>query len=93
MRRGKIVVSELGVVPSAVRLRLLHWIGRCNAAPRHAFMTPEGVVIALTNPRTKRRTVLRSEDGELELPDYEFVFSMSDAVRMAAATADGGRGE
>jgi uncharacterized protein (TIGR02677 family) len=93
VRRGKIVVSELGVVPSAVRLRLLHWIGRCNAAPRHAFMTPEGVVIALTNPRTKRRTVLRSEDGELELPDYEFVFSMSDAVRMAAATADRGRGE
>jgi len=93
LRRGKLVVSELGVVPSAVRLRLLHWIGRCNASPRHSFMTPEGVVIAMTNPRTARRTILRSEDGDLELPDYEFVFAMEDAARMAAAAAEGGRGE
>jgi uncharacterized protein (TIGR02677 family) len=93
LRRGKLVVSELGVVPSAVRLRLLHWIGRCNASPRHSFMTPEGVVITMTNPRTARRTILRSEDGDLELPDYEFVFAMEDAARMAAAAAEGGRGE
>lgn len=93
VQRGRLVVSELGVVPSSVRMRLLHWIGRCNAAPRHSFMTPEGVIITMTNPRTERRTVLRSEDGELHLPDYEFIFAMSDAVPAAAAAAEGGRGE
>ena len=95
LERGRLRISELGYVPAPSRMRLLGWIGRCHSAPNHQFVTPEGVLIALTNPRTQERTVLVSDDGELHLPDYELVFALTDAMREAAAAAlaEGGRTE
>jgi uncharacterized protein (TIGR02677 family) len=79
--RGKLFISDLGTVSSKNRLRLLYWIGRCsNAAPNYTFMTPEGMKIAITNIRTSDRANLVSEDGELQLPDYELIFTVDEAV-------------
>jgi uncharacterized protein (TIGR02677 family) len=79
--RGKLSISDLGVVSSKNRLRLLYWIGRCsNAAPNYTFMTHEGMRIAITNIRTLGRAKLVSDDGELELPDYELIFTVDEAV-------------
>ncbi|TJY42232.1 TIGR02677 family protein [Cohnella pontilimi] len=88
--RGRLRISELGTVSVQTRIRLLHWIGRCNSAPNHAFVTPEGVRVAMMNAKTKERTELISEDGELHLPDYEFVFALTEAARQAAVTTEGG---
>ncbi|WP_223836557.1 TIGR02677 family protein [Paenibacillus oceani] len=88
--RGRLRISELGTVPPKTRLRLLQWIGRCSSAPKHAFVTPEGVRIAMLNSDTPERTVLVSEDGELHLPDYELAFALTDAVREVAAAGEGG---
>jgi uncharacterized protein (TIGR02677 family) len=90
VERGRLKVSELGVVPSATRLRLLQWIGRCNSAPLHTFVTPEGVKITMTNAKTEQRTMLVSEDGELDLPDYEFVFTLTDAAFREATAGEEG---
>ncbi|MEB3103194.1 TIGR02677 family protein [Ferviditalea candida] len=90
MEKGAFRISELGPVPMKTRLRLLHWIGRCTSAPKHMFVTPEGVKIAMTNAGTTERTVLISEDGELHLPDYELVFALTEAAREVAATTEGG---
>ena len=89
VEQGKLRISELGPVPAQTRMRLLGWIGRCHAAPKHQFVTPEGVRIALLNPHTKERTVLVSDDGELHLPDYELAFALTDATLEAAATMEG----
>jgi uncharacterized protein (TIGR02677 family) len=90
VERGRLRISELGMVSSQTRLRLLYWIGRCNAAPNHAFVTPEGVRIAMKDAMTTRRTTLLSEDGALDLPDYELVFALTDAAREVAASTEGG---
>lgn len=82
---GKLKLSSLGTVTAKMRLRLLYWIGRCSAAANHSFVTPEGLRVALRNAGTQSRTALVSEDGALELPDYELVFAVSDALREAAA--------
>lgn len=93
VERGRLQISELGQVTVQMRLRLLQWIGRCTSAPKHTFVTPEGVRIEMLNPRTTGRAVLRSEDGELHLPDYELAFGLTEAVREAAAAIEGSAGE
>jgi uncharacterized protein (TIGR02677 family) len=92
VERGRVKMSELGVVPAQTRLRLLQWIGRCSAAPSRSFVTPEGVRITMTNAGTAERTVLVSEDGELHLPDYELTFVLTE-VAAAAALEDAGAHE
>lgn len=84
---GRLQLSKLGTVTAKARLRLLYWIGRCSAAANHAFVTPEGLRVAIRNPGTASRTTLVAEDGELELPDYELVFALNDAFREAAAAS------
>jgi len=84
---GELKLSSLGTVSAKTRLRLLYWIGRCTAAAGHAFVTPEGVRVAIRNPGTAERTVLVAEDGELDMPDYELVFTASGAFREWAAAA------
>lgn len=85
LQRGRVHMSELGHVTAKERLRLLSWIGRCKTAGRSfAFVTPEGVRIQMTNPRTEERTTLHSEDGELEMANYEFstLVDISERERM-----------
>lgn len=89
--KGRIRISDMGIVPSQTRLRLLYWIGRCiSAGKSHSFVTPEGVRIQMTNPQTHERTVLVSEDGELHMADYELIFMLTDAAREAAAAREEG---
>ncbi|MCU6708693.1 TIGR02677 family protein [Paenibacillus sp. J5C_2022] len=88
LRRGRVRISELGVVTTKERLRLLQWISRCMTAGRtHAFVTPEGVRIRLAHTRAVERTVLRSEDGELEMADYELYFTLAEAESLQEAAA------
>ncbi|GIP33370.1 TIGR02677 family protein [Paenibacillus sp. J2TS4] len=89
VERGRLRISDLNVVPSTTRLRLLQWIGRCSTSPSHSFVTPEGVKVAMTNAKTAERAVLVSEDGELYLPDYELVFTFIGSALEAAATREG----
>lgn len=89
VERGRARISEMAVVPSVTRLRLLHWIGRCTASPSRSFVTPEGVKVEMINAETKEQAVLVSEDGELHLPDYELVFTFIGASLEAAAAREG----
>lgn len=95
LRRGAFHLSELES-PITVRLRkqLLHWIGRCIAAEKHAIRTSEGVWIRLLNPTTEQRTVLICEDGDLHMPDYHFLFQFEshqqEEFAESAAAAEGG---
>jgi uncharacterized protein (TIGR02677 family) len=88
--RRALRISDLGPVTVQTRLRLLQWIGRCTSSIKHSFVTPEGVKITMMNPGTKDRTILSSADGELQLPNYELVFELTDAVREVAVTTEGG---
>lgn len=94
VEQGSLRISELGVITAATRLRLLQWIGRCSSAPKHTFVTPEGVRITIKNVNTSKRAVLLSEDGELHLPDYELVFFLTEAMQEVmlevAVTREGG---
>lgn len=72
---GDLRISEMKEVTVEVRILLLQWIGRCHMSKNHIFDTADGIRVQLINAQTSERTVLKSEDGELELPNYEFVFS------------------
>lgn len=85
LQRGSLRVSELETVTAQERLRLLQWIGRCmSASGSHSFMTPEGVRIRLSEAQTTERTVLRAEDGDLEMANYELHFMLTEAAAEAA---------
>jgi TIGR02677 family protein len=91
LERGRVRISEMGVVTAKERLRLLQWIGRCMTAGKtYTFVTPEGVRIRMSNPRTDKRTILYAEDGELEMADYELHFMLTNtaAALEAAASAE-----
>lgn len=86
--KGTVRISELGTVSGKERMRLLQWIGRCKTAgSSRSFVTPEGVRIRMCNPNTKERTILHAEDGELEMADYELVFTLTEAAMGEAAAA------
>lgn len=81
LERSSVKVSELGPVTARERLRLLQWIGRCMTTGNgHSFVTPEGVLIRMSNPRTEERTILHAEDGELEMANYELHFRLTEAA-------------
>lgn len=97
LKRGCVRISEMGSITARERMRLLQWIGRCMMAARgnYTFVTPEGVRIRMSNPRTKERTVLQAEDGELEMANYELFFMLAEAgdgaTAEAAAASEGGQ--
>ncbi|WP_435923411.1 TIGR02677 family protein [Paenibacillus sp. DYY-L-2] len=81
VERGAVHISEFGPVTAKERMRLLQWIGRCmNAGNSHAFVTPEGVRIQMSNPKTTERTILFAEDGELEMANYKLHFTLTEAA-------------
>ncbi|WP_308637328.1 TIGR02677 family protein [Paenibacillus silvisoli] len=90
LRRGQVQMSELGVLSSQERIRLLQWISRCmTAGTSRSFVTPEGVRIRLSRPRVAGdRTMLYAEDGELELENYELHFTLTEAYVEAAASGE-----
>lgn len=89
LQRGRVSISELGVISAKERLRLLQWIGRCiTVGTSHSFVTPEGVRIQMSNSRTLARTVLVAEDGELEIADYELTFTLMEIEQEASAARE-----
>lgn len=88
LRRGRVRISDLGEVTAKERMRLLQWIGRCmTAGGTYSFVTPEGVRIRMSNPRTEERTIMYAEDGELEMANYELYFMLTEAAGGAIAEA------
>lgn len=74
VRQGRLTVSGLGSVPAALRYRLLQWIGQCMGNKTKTIRTVDGVEIKLVPPSGGERTILKCEDGELEMPDYTMIF-------------------
>lgn len=88
LRRGRVRISDLGEVTAKERMRLLQWIGRCmTAGGTYSFVTPEGVRIRMSNPRTEERAIMYAEDGELEMANYELYFMLTEAAGGAVAEA------
>ncbi|MDQ8735042.1 TIGR02677 family protein [Paenibacillus sp. LHD-38] len=90
LQQGQVRMSEFGVLSSQERIRLLQWISRCmTAGTSRSFITPEGVRIRLSRPSVaSERTMLYTEDGELELENYELHFTLTDAYVEAAASRE-----
>lgn len=74
IRRGQVMMSELGTISTLERQLLLSWISRCLSNKHLQFQTPDGIKIAMPNVPLLDRTVLNCEDGQLEMPNYTLFF-------------------
>lgn len=72
LQKERFSVSDLQDVSHSLRNLLLYWIGRCSSHPSRTMDTPNGVRITLYFPEQDERTILKSDDGELEMPDFTF---------------------
>lgn len=75
IERRRFRLSELDRLSVPMRKLLLYWISRCLNSPSHKFHTPDGIQVEMIFPEEGARTTLRSEDGVLELPDFQFKVS------------------
>lgn len=72
---GNIInVAELPVIEPHVRVALLGWIARGCASPDRTAKTQKGRTFRLVYPEDGKRCVLKSMDGNLEMPAYTLVF-------------------
>ncbi|MEN6414791.1 MAG: TIGR02677 family protein [Veillonellales bacterium] len=71
----RIVLADLPEVDPFVRKTLLVWITRCMQNKERRIQTETGRSIRLLDGVRGSRTVLRSTDGELEMPNYILEFS------------------
>lgn len=71
---NRIVISGLPVIETQVRKMLLTWIGKSMASKGSQVKTDFGMTVKVTI-RNENRTILRAEDGSLEMPDAELIFS------------------
>ncbi len=85
VQAGELTISDLQDVPPALRYQLLYWIGQCMGSRSGTIRTAEGVQIRLVPPPGGRRTLLRCEDGSLDMPDYTLIFSDPSGQLMAVA--------
>ncbi|WP_223829883.1 TIGR02677 family protein [Paenibacillus arenilitoris] len=69
---GKVRISDMPLLKSKERMRLLQWIGRCTATASKAFITADGYRISLVIPgdEAEEDAILRSEDGNLMMRNY-----------------------
>ncbi|PLR79074.1 TIGR02677 family protein [Bacillus sp. V3-13] len=74
MHDNRIQISELPTIEPFVRKMLLTWIGKSMAGKDQKVKTDFGmtVEVALNN---EKRVILQAEDGALEMPDAELIFS------------------
>jgi len=66
-------LSELDKLNQPLRKLLLYWISRCLNSPSRRFHTPDGIQVKMILPENGERTTLYSEDGILDLPDFQFI--------------------
>lgn len=76
MKNNRIQISELPVIEPFVRKMLLTWIGKSMATKEQKVKTDFGMTVKVTLDE-HNRVYLRSEDGMLEMPDAELIFSES----------------
>ncbi|SMF90192.1 TIGR02677 family protein [Paenibacillus uliginis N3/975] len=69
-------ISNLERITTSTRIQILQWISRCLNSPKWSLETPEGVRIQMEQPESKERTTMQCEDGDLELLNYSFTFSV-----------------
>ncbi|MDQ0219235.1 uncharacterized protein (TIGR02677 family) [Peribacillus cavernae] len=74
MINGRIQISELPVIEPYVRKMLLTWIGKSMASKEQKVKTDYGMAVRVILHK-ERRVVLQAEDGALEMPDAELLFS------------------
>ncbi len=70
--------TELPLVPSHVRITLLKWIGKGTASFDYTGKTEDGREFKLIKPENDQRCILKSEDGNLEMPAYKIEFMLKD---------------
>lgn len=78
VEKKAVQMSELHIISVSERMQILQWISLCMSNSTLLLYTPEGVKIQLKSPETQERAILRCEDGELELLNYEFQFEVAD---------------
>lgn len=78
LTQGEVEMAKLPPISEATRRQLLDWIGRCLASPKQRIQTLDGIRITLIPPEDGGRTVITSEDGDLELPNYTLHFTSAD---------------
>ncbi|RYL98355.1 TIGR02677 family protein [Sporolactobacillus sp. THM7-7] len=70
---GKIVLSHHAFIDRNVRKVLLRWIAKAQMQEGHRVQTEFGMRVSVkVDP--KRRAVIQSEDGTMELPDMTYTF-------------------
>ena len=74
IKDGVLRLSELPIIEPHVRYTILKWIGKALNSQRKG-KTEDGRSYDLVYPKADDRTVLRCEDGDLELPDFTLLFS------------------
>lgn len=67
----------LPVIPKHARITLLKWIAKACSSPDKTAKTEDGRVFKLVRPENNSRTILKCEDGELDMPAYILEFSSS----------------
>lgn len=77
VEKKNIFISEFDVISESKRIQILRWISLCTAASKFTFDMPEGIRIRLEMPSNQERTVLKCEDGEIELLNYELHFQIA----------------
>jgi uncharacterized protein (TIGR02677 family) len=74
MNDNRIQISELPVIEHKVRKMLLTWIGKSMASKEQRVKTDFGMTVKVKLDK-ENLVVLNAEDGSLEMPDAEFIFS------------------
>lgn len=73
----QIEIENLPVVRQYIRNTLLKWIGKASSAPNKTGKTEDGRVFELFVPLRGKRCLLKSDDGDLEMPAYILKFEKS----------------
>ena len=89
IENGQIVIKDLPVIEQHVRLTLLKWIGKASAATGKAAKTEDGRLFRLVLPSKGERCILRSEDGNLEMPAYVLMFESTLRIQRSSDEATG----
>ena len=74
IKDGVLLLSDLPIIEAHVRLTILKWIGKSLNSQDKRGKTDDGRSYLLVFPKGEERTVLRCEDGELELPAFTLIF-------------------
>jgi uncharacterized protein (TIGR02677 family) len=74
MKQNRIQISELPVIETSIRKMLLTWIGKSMASKDQKVKTDFGMIVKVSLHNEKLVT-LQAEDGSLEMPDAELIFT------------------